>query len=81
MSKVIDFKSAVEANKRIRKQFGQDELYFNVIALCLVCTGKWIGTVKATASLFQLECPHCKEFDSFASFIPDEYLEQFGEGK
>ena len=51
----------------------------NVFALCLACWNRWIGTVVVRTSFFKLECPACKERESFASFIPDEYLEEHSE--
>ena len=61
--------------------------HFNVMALCLsqssnqeVCHNKWIATVVSGTSLFKLECPKCGAFNSFASFLPDEYSEQFNKG-
>ena len=54
-----------------------DGPYFNVLAMCLSCKNKWIGTVEARVSLFKLQCPACKATDSFASFIPEEYGAQF----
>lgn len=51
--------------------------HFNVLAMCLPCGHRWIGTVIAKTSLFKLECPSCGAFDSFASFIPPDYSEEF----
>lgn len=51
----------------------KNEPQFGVIAMCMACKHKWIGLVMAKTSLFKLECPACKEQDSFASFIPPEY--------
>lgn len=45
-----------------------------VLVLCVVCRYKWVGNVLTRTSLFKLECPRCGEFNSFASFIPPEYL-------
>lgn len=65
--------------------------HFNVLAMCVseeyddvtfdtrVCGHRWIGTVVARTSLFKLECPKCGQQDSFASFIPGDYLEEFKE--
>lgn len=50
--------------------------HFNIMALCLSCSHRWIGLVVARTSLFQLECPRCGAQNSFATFIPDEYLEE-----
>lgn len=55
--------------------------YFNVIALCLLCRHKWIGMVEVETSLFTLQCPACGTQDSFASFLPDDYLEEFSDRK
>lgn len=51
--------------------------HFNVIIMCLPCSHRWVGMVECQTSLFRLECPDCGAQDSFASFIPDEYLEDF----
>ncbi len=66
----------------------KNKAHFNVLAMCVaerfdgishtVCGHRWIGTVVANTSLFKLECPKCGEYDSFASFIPVDYLEEFG---
>ena len=53
--------------------------WFNVMALCLGCKHKWIGTVECRTSLFKLECPKCGAFDSFASFIPDQWIDSVAE--
>lgn len=52
--------------------------HFGVLAICLVCLHKWICSVVADTSLFALECPQCHDHDSYASFIPDEYLKAHG---
>lgn len=54
------------------------EPHFNIWALCLKCSKRWIGTVHYMTSLFTLECPECKSCDSFAAVIPGEYLEAHG---
>lgn len=46
-----------------------------VFSLCMNCFCRWIGHVKIDTSLFKLECPKCGVQDSFASFVPDSYLE------
>lgn len=53
--------------------------HFNVFALCLECKKRWIGTVEVKASLFELECPECHKQNSFASIIPDEYVDGINE--
>lgn len=70
MSKVIDLTEA-RAVRAAEKHQGP---YWNVNALCLECFHRWIGGVLAETSLFQLQCPRCGAFNSFASFIPDDYL-------
>lgn len=55
----------------------KNQPHYNVLALCLECNHKWIGTVPARAKLFELECSQCETQNSFASFLPDEYLEEF----
>lgn len=57
----------------------KDPAWFNVMALCLNCHYKWIGSVEAKTSLFTLECPGCGADNSFASFLPDDYLDQLPE--
>lgn len=73
---VIDITQRIEHRK-------QEEInarpHFNVLAMCLECCSQWIGTVDAEVSLFRLECYKCKECNSFASFIPPDYMEQFRE--
>jgi hypothetical protein len=53
----------------------QNEPHFNVLAVCLNCLNKWIGTVHYKIGLFTLECPKCGEQDSFASVLPHEYID------
>jgi len=50
--------------------------HYAIIILCLACRFRWFGTVAQNTSLFKLECPQCREQDSFASFLPDEYLDE-----
>ena len=54
--------------------------HFVVMAMCLPCKNRWIGTVVAKTSLFRLECPACGVQDSFASFVPCEYTDEFNSG-
>lgn len=61
MSKVIDLDS---------KRLGH---WFNVFAMCLPCSYRWIATVNEKVSLFKLECPMCQAHESFGSVIPTEY--------
>lgn len=51
--------------------------HFVVMAMCLPCKKRWIGTVVARTSLFSLECPACGAQESFASFMPVEYTDEF----
>jgi hypothetical protein len=64
--------------------------HYNVMAICMapktiqfhencknLCYHRWIGTVMKNTNLFELECPKCRHQNSFASFLPDEYLEEF----
>ena len=53
------------------------EYHYNVWAMCICCSHRWIATVHFKTSVFALECPACKEMKSFASFIPSELTEQF----
>lgn len=68
----------------------KNQPHFNVLALCLevercivtggtykMCGHRWIGTVVSKTSLFKLECPKCGAQNSFASFIPHDYLQEF----
>jgi hypothetical protein len=59
--------------------------HFNVMAICMapstckhesLCLHRWIGTVMANTSLFKLECPKCGAQNSFASFLPLDYLSE-----
>lgn len=52
-----------------------NEPHFNVWAMCLPCSHRWIGVVHFETSLFSLECPSCGAQESFASIIPRDYLE------
>lgn len=54
-----------------------DGPYFNVLAMCLPCSHRWITTVERKISLFKLLCPECQATDSFATFIPDEFIDSF----
>lgn len=65
MSNVVDLNS---------RRPPSEEMFWNVFALCLACGTKWIGTVPNNVSLFKLECPHCGNFNSFATFVPDDYV-------
>lgn len=47
---------------------------FVILALCLNCDHRWIGVIESDTQLFRLQCPKCEEHNSFASFIPSEYL-------
>lgn len=53
------------------------KLHYAIAALCLVCSYRWFGLVVKDTSLFALECPSCRAQHSFASFMPDVYLESF----
>lgn len=48
---------------------------FAVLAMCLDCENRWIGIVNHDTPLFELECGGCHHRNSFASVLPDEYLE------
>jgi len=48
---------------------------FALVAICLDCHHKWICSVIAHTSLLKLECPKCYKNNSFASFLPRDYLE------
>lgn len=58
-----------------------NEKYFSVLAMCTFCFQKWFASVLPETSLFKLECPKCHRQNSFASFIPDEYLKEWNEKK
>lgn len=48
-----------------------------ILALCLKCQHRWVGTIMAGTKLNSLECPDCGTQDSFASFLPPDYTEEF----
>ena len=52
--------------------------WFNVLALCLTCHTRWVGTVHFQTPLFALGCPGCNAQNSFVSFIPNEYTGAIG---
>jgi hypothetical protein len=53
----------------------RQDLRYTVMAMCLACKHKWIGSALIETSLFYLECPQCSVQDSFATFIPQEYCD------
>lgn len=70
------------------EDINKNKNHYSVLAMCVnqkfegkllvdLCGYRWIGTVVAGTSLFKLQCPRCGEQDSFASFLPDEYMEEF----
>jgi hypothetical protein len=50
--------------------------HFMLAAMCLACNKRWIALVIAKTSLFHLECPECHAENSFATFMPQAYLEE-----
>lgn len=61
-----------------RQEKEESELsWFNASALCLACKTRWIATISEQTALFQLECPSCKCTESFASVLPQEYMDHF----
>lgn len=48
--------------------------HYPILAMCIACKHRWIGIVVAATSLFRLECPTCGAQDSFASFLPIDYM-------
>lgn len=50
--------------------------HWTLMAMCLSCKKTWVATVPAHTELFGLECPLCAEQNSFASFVPIDYLEE-----
>lgn len=50
--------------------------HWTLLALCLCCKKTWVATVMAETELFSLECPNCGGQDSFASFVPLDYLQK-----
>lgn len=56
-----------------------DQLWFNVLALCVSCQHRWVATLPQGTCLLHLECPDCGDQNSFASFYPDDYLEETDE--
>lgn len=72
----MDSKVADLDEKRREKQ--DSELsWFNAAAFCIHCRTRWIATISEKTALFNLECPSCKETDSFASVLPQEYMDKF----
>lgn len=64
--------------------YRKDQL-FAALAICLellpnhgYCMYRWVAGVPKGTSLFKLECPRCGCQNSFASILPSEYLEHFG---
>jgi hypothetical protein len=55
--------------------FPNRHVYHEIMALCLKCHTRWVGMVTADWNLFYLECPHCHQQESFASFASYEYEE------
>lgn len=57
--------------------------HYAVMAMCLQasCQHRWFATVLARTSLFKLECPKCGAQNSFASFLPQDYLEEHASEK
>lgn len=61
--------------------------HFNVAAVCLAehwddgymdtryCHERWIATVPCGTNLFTLQCPKCMVQNSFAMFLPEDYIE------
>lgn len=67
MSNVVDFQYRLE--EKMAK-----EPHFVLAIICLGCTNRWIGLVHKDANGFELECPACREQNSFYSVLPSNYL-------
>jgi len=50
---------------------------YAVAAFCMICNSTWIGTVFGKTNILELKCPRCGECDSFASFLPDDFMKEF----
>ena len=70
MSNVVDF------NKYKQNKEDDGKLWFASFALCLLCKSTWIAHHTADTPLNSLECPICFKQDSFASVLPDEYVDE-----
>ncbi len=55
----------------------KNEPTYTIAAVCVRCWHRWLGSVMARTSLFGLECPECRQQESFATFLPDEYMQEF----
>ncbi len=53
----------------------QAQPHYAVAVFCVICLHRWLGLVVKETNIFQLECPSCKSQDSYACFLPQEYLE------
>lgn len=63
------------------ENFKRDDFLFACLAMCMICSHKWIEGIEAQQSLFTLKCPICDEEDSFASILPQEYMVHFGDAQ
>lgn len=43
-------------------------------AMCRTCMYAWVAVVPKDTNIFKLECKHCGDFNSFASYIPSDFL-------
>lgn len=46
-----------------------------VLALCLPCKHKWLAVAPVKTHFFLMQCPRCKERDSWVTFIPSWYMD------
>lgn len=67
----------VESLIEFRERHKRGEFINVVSVLCLACLNRWVAGLEFRESVFDLECTECKTKDSFASFLPENYLEQF----
>lgn len=49
---------------------------YMVTAICLICQKRWIEAVTHNTAIFKLPCPSCKSRESYASFVPYEFLRE-----
>lgn len=56
---------------------GHDKPTHGIVAMCVACQHRWYGLVYLGTSLLGLTCPECGEEQSFATFLPEGYLEAF----
>jgi len=61
-------------------QLEDTQPYWTIFILCLPCLHRWIGAVTKGTALTSLECPRCGKSNSFASFLPADYIDEHCKG-